>query len=124
VTVAQAGDATSAKAAHVAATKSAHVAATKSTHVASAKPATHVASTSAASTSAAAATTASLCTRGKKAPGKQRACQNHHRSSSHDILHLVGRTCRHSTGFRRCSSQSDFQRRDAREMGMLVRRLY
>jgi hypothetical protein len=76
------------------------------------------------STSTSAAATASLCTRGKKAPGEQRACQNHHRSSSHDILHLVGRTCRHSTGFRRCSSQSDFQRSDAREMGMLVRRLY
>src|SRR5258708_8522748 len=64
VIVAQASDVISAKAAHVAATKS--------THVTSADPATHVASTS---TSAAA--TASLCTRGKKAPGKQRARQNH-----------------------------------------------
>jgi hypothetical protein len=109
VIVAQASDVISAKATHVAAAKAAHVA--------SAKPATHVASTSTAAT-------ASLCTRGKKAPGKQRACQNHHRSSSHDILHLVGRTCRHRTGFRRCSSQGDFQRRDAEEMGMRVRRLY
>jgi hypothetical protein len=88
VIVAQASDAISAKAAYVAAAKAAHVAAAKAAHMASAKSATHVATTS---TSA----TASLCTRGKKAPGKQRACQNHHRSSSHDILHLVGRACRH-----------------------------
>jgi len=108
VIVAQASDVISAK--------TAHMAAIKSTHVASAKPATHVAATSAS-------TTTSLRTGGKKAPGKQRACQNHHRSSSHDILHLVGRTCRHRP-FSDVVLQGDFQRHDAREMGMPVRRLY
>jgi hypothetical protein len=91
VIVADASDAIAAKAAHVTAAEAAHMAATKAAHVASAKSATHVTSTSTTSSSA----TASLCTGGKKAPGKQRGCQNHHRSSSHDILHLVGRTCRH-----------------------------
>jgi hypothetical protein len=102
VIVAHTSDAISAKAADAASAKA-------TTHVASAKPATHVASaeppTHVASTTSATAASASLCTRGKKAAGEQRARQNHHRSSSHDILHLVGRTCRHRTGFRRCSSQ-------------------
>jgi hypothetical protein len=69
------------------------------THVASAKSATHVA-TATTSTSS----TSSLCTRSKKTPGKHRACQNHHHSSSHDLLHLIGRTCRHRTILKRCYS--------------------
>jgi hypothetical protein len=95
VTSAKSSHATSAKPAHVASAKAAYVASAKSTaHVAAAKSTTHVAA-------AAAAATASLCSRSKKAPGKHRARQNHHRSSSHDFLHLVGRTCRHRTILKR-----------------------
>jgi hypothetical protein len=58
------------------------------TDVTSAKAA-HAATT----VSTAAATAApGLCARGKKAAGKYCACQNHHHSSSHDILHSIGRT--------------------------------
>jgi hypothetical protein len=49
-----------------------------------------VASAATTVTSATAAT--GLRARGKKAAGKHRGCQNHHHSSSHDILHWVGRT--------------------------------
>jgi hypothetical protein len=69
-TITKACDATTAEATHVAAAEAAHMAAAKATHVAS---------------SAAAA--AGLRTRGQKAAGKHCACQNHHHSSSHDILH-------------------------------------
>jgi hypothetical protein len=79
--------------------KATHVASAKATHVASAKAA-HVASTKAAPATVSSATTAAagLCTRGKKAAGKHCACQNHHHSSSHDILHSDGRTFRHRVG--------------------------
>jgi hypothetical protein len=70
MTATEATDVTAAEAAHVTTAEAAHVTTTKATHVAS---------------SASAA--AGLCTRGQKAAGKHRACQNHHRSSSHDILH-------------------------------------
>jgi hypothetical protein len=42
-----------------------------------------------AATTVSSATTAApgLCARGKKAAGKHCACQNHHHSSFHDILH-------------------------------------
>jgi hypothetical protein len=93
-TSAKPAHAASAKASHVASAKAAHVASAKAAHVASAKSATHVAA-------ATATATASLCSRSKKAPGKHRARQNHHRSSSHDFLHLVGRTCRHRTILKR-----------------------
>jgi hypothetical protein len=80
---------TSAKTAHV---TSAHVTSAEAAHVASA--AAHVASAStAAVASAAAAATAGLCAGGKKAAGKHCACQNHHHSSSHDILQFIGRDC-------------------------------
>jgi hypothetical protein len=65
-------------------TKSTHVTSFKAPHVGSAKATPHVASTT---TSAA----AGLGTRSNKAAGKQCTCQNHHRSSSHNILQLVGR---------------------------------
>jgi hypothetical protein len=94
VTSAKSSHATSAKPAHAASAKASHVASAKAAHVASAKSATHVAA-------ATATATASLCSRSKKAPGKHRARQNHHRSSSHDFLHLVGRTCRHRTILKR-----------------------
>jgi hypothetical protein len=110
VTSGKAADAASAQAAHVAPAKAADVASAKpATHVASAEPATHVASAKSAThvataTATATATTSSLSTRSKKTPGKHRACQNHHHSSSHDFLHLIGRTCRHRTILKRCYS--------------------
>jgi hypothetical protein len=85
-------NAAAAKATHVTAVKATHVTSTKATHVASAKAA-HAAATMSSASAASAA--AGLRTRGKKATGKQGACQNHHHSSSHDILHRVGRTFRH-----------------------------
>jgi hypothetical protein len=81
-----------AHACHVTSAKAIHVAAAKAAHVATAESAT---AESAAAVSSSAATTAGLCTRGKKAAGKHCACQNHHHSSSHDILHWDGRTFRH-----------------------------
>jgi hypothetical protein len=84
----------SARTTHVTATaETTHVTTTsKTTHMASAKAAAHVAATTA--TTATAATTG-LSTRGKQAAGEHRACQNHHHSSSHDILHWDGRNFRH-----------------------------
>jgi hypothetical protein len=74
----------SAKTTHVTATtETTHVTTTtttKTTHMASAKAAAHVAATTAT-------TSAGLSTRGKQAASEHRACQNHHHSSSHDILH-------------------------------------
>jgi hypothetical protein len=53
-----------------------------------------VASATTASVSTATATaTAGLCISGKKAAGKHCTCQNHHHSSSHDILLFNGRDC-------------------------------
>jgi hypothetical protein len=80
---ARAADVTFANASNVSAAKATDVAPAKATHAA------------AMSSTSAAATAAGLCTRGKKAAGKHRTCQNHHHSSSHDILHRVGRTFRH-----------------------------
>jgi hypothetical protein len=76
-------DATSVKAADMTCTEAAHLASTEAIHVTSAEAA-HTATVS----STPSATAARLCTRGKKAAGKHCACQNHHHSSSHDILHL------------------------------------
>lgn len=88
-------DVGSANATHVtAATKTTHVTATtETTHMASAKAAAHVAATATAATTASAS--AGLSTRGKQAAGEHRACQNHHHSSSHDILRWDGRSFRH-----------------------------
>jgi hypothetical protein len=83
-------DATAIKATHVTSAEATHVTSAEATHVASTEAA-HVTSAEAASTvssAAATTTTAGLCIRGKQAAGKHRACQNHHHSSSHDILHL------------------------------------
>jgi hypothetical protein len=98
VIAANSSDVTSAKSSHATSAKPAHAASAKAAHVASAKSATHVAAAAATATATA---TASLCSRSKKAPGKHRTRQNHHRSSSHDFLHLVGRTCRHRTILKR-----------------------
>ena len=82
VIAANATDLISTKTSSATATKASHVTSTKGTHMAPAKAA-HT--TTMSSTPAAA--TAGLCTRGKKAAGKHRTCQNHRHSSSHDILH-------------------------------------
>jgi hypothetical protein len=104
---ANSSDVTTAKSTHVTSTKTAHVASAKATH------ATHVA--------AAASAAASLCTRGNKAAGKQCTCQNHHRSSSHNILHLDGRTFRHrALSDVGAFQQSKRQRRDGLDMGIAI----
>jgi len=87
---AKATDVISTKTPNAAAAKATHVTSTKATHVASAKAA-HAPATVSSATAAA----AGFCTRGKKAARKHGACQNHHHSSSHDILHRDGRTFRH-----------------------------
>jgi hypothetical protein len=91
---AKATDVASTKTPNATAAKATHMTSTKATHVASAKP-THASATVSAATATAAA---GLCPRGNKAAGKNCACQNHHHSSSHDILHLDGRTFRHRSG--------------------------
>jgi len=117
VTSAKASHVTAAKAAHAGSAKAAHVTAAKATHMAATATATHMASTASTATAAA----AGLGTRGNKAAGKQCTCQNHHRSSSHNILQLVGRTFRH----RPCLTlalfqQNERQRRGGLEMVMAI----
>jgi hypothetical protein len=119
VVSAKTSDVIPAKSTHVTSAKAAHVGSAKATHVATAKAA-HVAASASASTAA-----AGLGTRGNKAAGKQCTCQNHHRSSSHNILQLVGRTFRH----RALSDVGTFQqgkrqRRDGLEMGMAIHPLH
>jgi len=117
-TCAEAADATSAEAADVATTKATDVTAAKAAHVAAAEAAAVPAATATA--------TAGLCTGGNKAAGKQRTCQDHYQSSSHDIsplgwadvppqnLRLVPRVFQ----------QDKRRRRDGLEMGILARHLY
>jgi hypothetical protein len=92
VTSAQARHVTSAKTSDVASAKTSHVTAAEATHVTSAEAAAHVAAAATVS-SATATAAAGLCTGGEKAAGKHCTCQNHHHSSSHDILHFIGRDC-------------------------------
>jgi hypothetical protein len=120
------GDVITAKSTHVASTKSTHMTSTEATHVASAEAA-HVPATAAAHVAAAttAAAAAGLCTRCNQAAGKQCTCQNHHCSSSHNILHLDGRTFRHrALSGVGAFQQTRRQRRDELEMEIPVRRLY
>jgi hypothetical protein len=84
------GHATSPKAPDAACAEATHVTSAEPTHVAATKAAAHVASATSTVPTAATAT-AGLRARGKQAARKQRTCQNHHRSSSHDILHWDGR---------------------------------
>jgi hypothetical protein len=90
--LADVGHAPSAHATEVTSAETSNATPAEATDVATAK-ASHVASAATATVSAAAAT-AGLRTRGKKAAGKHRACQNHHHSWSHDILHWNGRALR------------------------------
>jgi hypothetical protein len=91
VITADTGDASSAQATDASSaettTKAAHVTAAKAAHMASTKAAAHVtaAKTTATAVAATATAAAGLSTGGNKAAGKQRTCQNHHQSSSHDI---------------------------------------
>jgi hypothetical protein len=125
VTAAKTSDTTSAKATHATSGKATYVASAKATYVASAKTA-HMASAKAATVSTAAATaTAGLGIGGNQAAGKHRGCQNHHHSSSHDILLWDGRTFRHrALSDASMSEEVKRQRRDELEMEMLVSRLY
>jgi hypothetical protein len=92
VTSAKASDVTSAEATDVTSTEATDVTSAKAAHVASATTA-HVASATTTSVSSATATsTAGLGITGKKAAGKHCTCQNHHHSSSHDILLWNGAT--------------------------------
>src|SRR5882672_10205735 len=84
-----AGDVTSAKTADAASAKTADVTSAEATHMATTKAA-HMASTAATSMATATAA-AGLRVSGKKAAGKHCACQNHHHSSSHNILRWDGR---------------------------------
>jgi hypothetical protein len=119
VTAAQTSDAASAETAEVASAKAAaHVAPTKAAHVASTKAAAHVAS-------ATATAAAGLGISGKKAAGKHCTCQNHHHSSSHDIL-LLESAGPSATGSRQpvACAKGKRQRRDELEMEMIVCPLY
>ena len=88
VTSAKTTHVTAAEATHVASAKAAHVASAEAAHVAAA--AAHVAAAATMSTTTA---TAGLCTGGEKAAGKHCTCQDHHHSSSHEILQFIGRDC-------------------------------
>jgi hypothetical protein len=103
---------------HVTAVKAtAYVTATKAAHVAAAESA---AAESATTVSSSAAATAGLRTRGKKAAGKHCACQNHHHSSSHDILLCDDGLSATSRCQMPASQESKRRRRDGLEMGMLI----
>jgi hypothetical protein len=86
VSFAESADVGRAEAADVGSTEATDVTSAEATHVTTAKAA-HVAATKAAAMSAA-ATAAGLRSRGNKAAGKQRSCQNHHPSSFHDLSPL------------------------------------
>src|ERR1700737_4240954 len=117
---ANSSDVITAKSTDVTSTKTAHVGSAKATHVASAKAA-HVTPATTPVASASAAAAAGLCTRGNKAAGKQCTCQNYHRSSSHNILHLDGRTFRHrALTDVDAVQQSKRQRREGLELGMAL----
>jgi hypothetical protein len=112
VTAAKTSDAASAEATDVTSAKAARVA--------SAKAAAHVASAT-TSVSSAATAAAGLGISGKKAARKHGTCQNHHHSSSHDIL-LLGWAGLSATGSRQTvvCANGKRQRRDRLEMGMLA----
>ncbi|MEH2483344.1 hypothetical protein V1282_006701 [Nitrobacteraceae bacterium AZCC 2146] len=126
VTCAKATDVTSAKASNATAAQATDVTSTKTTHVTAAKAAAHVASATTTMSSASAATAATgLCIRNKQATGQHRTCQNHHHSSSHNILLWDRRTSRHrALSDAGMPEEGNHQRRDGLEMGMLTRRPY
>jgi hypothetical protein len=112
VVSAETSDATNTQASHVAPVKAADT----GTDVTAAKAAKAAAVSSATTTTAA----PGLRARGKKAAGKHCACQNHHHSSFHDILHSVGRIVPSLDCVRHWRVQrSGRQRRDTMEMRTL-----
>jgi hypothetical protein len=115
-TCAEAADATSAEAADVTATKATDVTAAKAAHVAAAEAAAVPAATA----------TAGLRTGSNKAAGKQRTCQNHYQSSSHDISPLGWADVppQNLRQVPRVFQQDKRRRRDGLEMGILARHLY
>jgi hypothetical protein len=117
VTSAKASDVTSAEATDVTSAKAAHVASATTAHVASA--------TTTSVSSATATSTAGLGITGKKAAGKHCTCQNHHHSSSHDILLWNGREFPPQVlSDAGVSEKGTHQRRDGLKMGMLICCLY
>ncbi len=84
VSSADAADVRCAKPSDAASAETADMATAKAADVTAAEAA-HVATTETAAVSAATSAAAGLCTGGNKAARKQRTCQNHHPSSSHDI---------------------------------------
>jgi hypothetical protein len=105
--------ATDASSTDVISTEAADVTTAEATHVASAK-------TTSMSSTAAAAAAAGLGIGGNKAAGKQRACQNHYHSSSHDILLRNGRTIRRrALSGAGVSLNGTRRRRDGLKMRML-----
>jgi hypothetical protein len=86
VVAAEPANAATAKATHMTSAEAAHVTAAKTAHVAAA--------TTTTVSSATATAAAGFRTRRHQAPGKHRACHNHHHSSSHCILHSDGRIFR------------------------------
>ena len=126
VTSAHACHATSAETSDATAAEATHVTSAEAAHVASAKAAAHMAAATTTSVSTASASAAAgLCISSKKATGKHCACQNHHHSSSHDILLWDGREFRdRSLSDAGVSQEGKLQRRDGPKMGMLACRLY
>jgi hypothetical protein len=122
---AHAGHVTAAKTSDAASAEATDVTSAKAAHMASAKAATHVASATTTVSSATATATAGLGISGKKAAGKHCTCQNHHHSSSHDIL-LLEWAGLSATGSRQtlACAKGKRQRRDGLEVGMLVCPLY
>jgi hypothetical protein len=111
----------------VAAAKASNVASSEvaAAEAVAAAKAAHVAAAAVSSSAAVSTAAAGLCTGDNKAAGKHGTCQNHHHSSSHDILHFDGRNFR-----RRVASDAGMYRegrrqlRDQLEMGTLVFRHY
>jgi hypothetical protein len=116
----------SAETAYATSAEATDVTSAEATDVASAKAAHMASATTTSMSTAAAAATAGLCIRGKKAAGKHRACQDHHYSSSHDILLFgMGGTCRHiALSDAGVSEEDKCRRRDGLKMRMLICRFH
>jgi hypothetical protein len=120
----------SGEATDVAPTKSAHVTSAEATaHVTSAKTTAHVAAAAKAAAAAMAATTTTAAAAGfgtgsKQAAGEYGTRQNHHHSSSHDILLWDGRTVRRRSFQTPTFSKGKRQRRDGVKMAMQMPRLH
>jgi hypothetical protein len=88
VIVADARDAAPAETTDATSAETTDVTSAKTSDVTAATKATTVSAATTTTVSAASAATAGLRSRGNKATGEQRACQNHYQSSSHDLSPL------------------------------------